>query len=190
MLAVLREAAAREGVTVQAVEATAEATGLPGAAFDVALAGEAWHWFDAPRALAEVARIVRDRGGLAFFWNVVDEAQTPLIAAERALVTRYGIDGSDIRKPGPLDETRDAVRAADGFEEPAFVQLPHLVPMTGAEYLGWARTKSHLRTAPAELQERYLRDFERMLVAHGVAPDEQIDIPFIVDCWLAARRRA
>ena len=187
MLEILRRSAGAEGLTVATVEATAEATGLPDHAFDLAAAGEAWHWFDAPRVLAELARIVRPTGGIAFFWNVVDESDNALTAAERALVTRYRIDGGDIRKAGPLPETRDAVRNAAGYAEPEFVQVPHSVPMTGAEYLGWARTKSHLRTQPSELQARYLRDFEHMLAAHGVGPTDQIQVPFIVDCWMAAR---
>jgi SAM-dependent methyltransferase len=187
MLDVLQRMARQEGHAIKVVEANAEATGLPDAAFDVALAGEAWHWFDAPRTLAEVARIVRAGGGFAFFWNVVDEDGLDIAAAERALVTRYGIDGGDIRRPGPRPETRDALRAAAGFQDPEFVAIPHAVRFTGAGYLGWARTKSHLRTAPADLQARYLVDFEQMLTAHGIGPEDEIVIPFIVDCWMAAR---
>jgi hypothetical protein len=137
-----------------------------------------------------VARIVRPRGGFAFFWNVVDEARSDLIAGERRLVTEYGIDGEDIRPPGPRPETADAIRSAPGFGEPRFIQLQHSVPMTGASYLGWTRTKSHLRTAPDDLQQRFVSDFERMLRAHGVGSDDRVDVPFVVDCWIAPRNDA
>jgi SAM-dependent methyltransferase len=186
MLEVLRRVSAAEGLEVATVRASAEDTGLPGASFDGALAGEAYHWFDAPAALAEMARIVRPGGGIAFFWNMGDE-QTPLVAAERALVTRYGIDGSDVRKPGPLPETRAAIRAASAFDEPEFVQVPHVVTVTGAEYVGLAHTKSHLRTAPDDLQRRYGRAFEAMLRAHGIGPTDHIEVPYVVDCWIAKR---
>jgi SAM-dependent methyltransferase len=187
MIEVLRGAAAGEGFEVEAIQATAEDTGLEDARFDVATAGEAWHWFDGPRALAEVARIVRVGGGFAFFWNVVDEATSELVAAERQLVVEYGVSGGDIRLPGPRPETAAMVRDTGAFEEATFIQVPHQVPMTGAEYVGFARTKSHLRTAPSELQERYLRAFDDMLRAHGVGPMDRIEVPFIVDCWLARR---
>jgi SAM-dependent methyltransferase len=187
MIEVLRRTASAEGFDVEAIEATAEDTGLEDARFDVATAGEAWHWFDGPRALAEVARIVRPDGGFAFFWNVVDEAGSELVAAERQLVAEYGVSGGEIRLPGPRPETAAMVRDAGAFEEAAFIQVPHQVPMTGAEYVGFARTKSHLRTAPPELQERYLRAFDDMLRAHGVGPTDRIEVPFIVDCWLARR---
>jgi SAM-dependent methyltransferase len=188
MLAVLRERAAAEGVKVDTALASAERTGLPDAAFDVALAGEAYHWFDAPVALAEMARIVRPRGGIAFFWNMVDPDRSALVESERRLVAEFGIDGSDVRKPGPRPETREAILAAGAFEEPDFEQVSHAIPMTGADYVGLAYTKSHLRTAPAELQERYRSAFEAMLAGHGITPGDRIEVPYVVDCWIARRK--
>jgi SAM-dependent methyltransferase len=188
MIEELRRAATLEAVEVEPIEATAEETGLGDARFDVATAGEAWHWFDGPRALAEVARILKPGGGFAFFWNVVDEAHSELVAAERQLVAAYGVSGGDIRLPGPRPETAAMVRASRTFEEATFIQVPHQVAMTGAEYLGFARTKSHLRTAAPELQDRFLRAFEAMLRDHGVGSADRIEVPFIVDCWLARRR--
>lgn len=187
MLEVLRERAAAEGVEIRVARASAEETGLPTAAFDAALAGEAYHWFDAGSALAEMGRIVRPGGGIAFFWNVGDE-RSPLVADERRLVAEFGIDGSDVRRPGPLPETRDAVRAAGAFDEPEFVQVPHVVTMSGADYLGLAFTKSHLRTAPAELQARYRGAFTEMLERNGVGPTDTVEVSYIVDCWIATRR--
>ena len=180
--------AAAEGVAVDVVVATAERTGLPDAAFDAALAGEAYHWFDAPSALGEMARIVRPGGGVALFWNVVDEGRSPLVASERRLVAEYGIDGSDVRRPGPQPETRAAIRAVGAFEEPDFVQVSHVVHMTGADYVGLAHTKSHLRTAPAELQDRYLSAFTAMLAGHGIGGTDRIEVPYVVECWIARRR--
>jgi SAM-dependent methyltransferase len=188
MLAVLRERAAHEGVAVETVVATAELTGLPDAAFDAALAGEAYHWFDAPTALAEMGRIVRPGGGIAFFWNVVDEKRSALVESERRLVAEFDIDGTDVRKPGPRPETRAAIVSSGAFEEPAFVQVPHIVPMTGADYVGLAYTKSHLRTAPAQVQERYRSAFEAMLAGHGIAAGDRIEVPYVVDCWIARRK--
>lgn len=190
MLEVLRRVSAAEQLEVATVRASAEATGLLSGSFDAALAGEAYHWFDAPAALAEMGRIVRPGGGIALFWNMVEEDQSPLVAAERELVTRYGIDGSDVRKPGPLPETRAAIRAAGAFDEPEFVQVPHVLTTTGADYVGLAHTKSHLRTAPDDLQRQYGRAFEAMLVAHGIGPTDQFEIPYLVDCWIARRSKA
>ena len=189
MLAVLRERAAAEAVDIEVVQASAERTGLPSAAFDVALAGEAYHWFDALAALREMGRIVRPGGGIAFFWNVGDE-EAPLVASERALVAEYGIGGSDVRKPGPLPETRDAIVAAGPFHEPEFVQVRHEVTMSGSDYIGLAYTKSHLRTAPVEIQDGYRSAFAAMLATHGIGPENRIEVPYVVDCWIARRTDA
>jgi len=54
----------------RAVEGTAEATGLPGGAFDMATAFQAAHWFDFNKAQAEMERLVRPGGLLAMAWNL------------------------------------------------------------------------------------------------------------------------
>lgn len=187
MLAVLCERAAREGLQIETRVATAECTGLPDAAFDAALAGEAYHWFDAPKALTEMGRIVRAGGGIALFWNMVDPDRSDLVAGERRLVAEYGIDGSDVRPHGPEPATRDAIIATGAFEEPTFVQVSHVVPMRGEEYVGLAYTKSHLRTAPADVQARYRSAFEAMLADHGIGAKDVVEVPYVIDCWIARR---
>lgn len=188
MLEVLERRAAQEGLRIATRLATAEATGLPAAAFDAAVAGEAYHWFEPPAALAELARIVRPGGGIAFFWNVVDESRSDLVAGERSLVHGHGVSGAEVRRPGPNPETRDAIRSVGAFEEPRFVQVPHVVTMTGARYRGLAFTKSHLRTAPMATQEAFGRAFDALLAEHGIAPHATIEVPYVVDCWIARRR--
>jgi SAM-dependent methyltransferase len=64
MLQAARALEADAGVRVEYRVARAERTGLPDAACDVVTAGQCWHWFDRPRAAAEVARILRNDGAL------------------------------------------------------------------------------------------------------------------------------
>jgi SAM-dependent methyltransferase len=45
-------------------DGVAERIPLPDASVDAVVVGSAWHWFDPARALAEVARVVRDGGRL------------------------------------------------------------------------------------------------------------------------------
>ncbi|WP_405532674.1 class I SAM-dependent methyltransferase [Streptomyces avidinii] len=76
------------GVQIQYHVGMAESTGLPDQAFDVVSAGQCWHWFDAPRATAEVRRLLRPRGQLViahFDWlplpgNVVSATEELITA--------------------------------------------------------------------------------------------------------------
>jgi ubiquinone/menaquinone biosynthesis C-methylase UbiE len=62
---------------------TAEAIPLDDASVDAVFVGEAFHWFDAERAVPEIARVLRPRGGLARLSNQWWETDPPL--PERAL---------------------------------------------------------------------------------------------------------
>jgi SAM-dependent methyltransferase len=53
---------------------TAEALPIAGDRADAITVAQAFHWFDAPRALAEMARVLRPGGGLGLIWNERDES--------------------------------------------------------------------------------------------------------------------
>ena len=52
------------GVATDYVTARAEHTGLDDHAFDVVTAGQCWHWFDRPKAAAEIRRLLKPGGSL------------------------------------------------------------------------------------------------------------------------------
>ncbi len=52
------------GVEVNYIHAKAERTGVPTDYADVVSAGQCWHWFDRPLAIAEVQRILKPAGRL------------------------------------------------------------------------------------------------------------------------------
>ncbi|MGN6331955.1 MAG: class I SAM-dependent methyltransferase [Motilibacteraceae bacterium] len=64
---------------VPAAVARAEQLPLPGHVVDAVTVGQAFHWFDAPRALAEFARVLRPAGVLAMCWNRTDMAVAPWV---------------------------------------------------------------------------------------------------------------
>lgn len=90
------------GVSVEYVEAPAEATGLSAGAFDVVSAGQCWHWFDRPAAAREAMRLLGVGGAiviahldwLAFTGNVV--------AATEELILRYMPAGAPAHGPWPF----------------------------------------------------------------------------------------
>jgi ubiquinone/menaquinone biosynthesis C-methylase UbiE len=69
MLEILRERLPGVRVT----EAGAEEIPGPDSMYDVVVAAQAFHWFDAERALPEIARVLRPGGRLSLVWNLRDE---------------------------------------------------------------------------------------------------------------------
>lgn len=99
----------------RAVAGVAEAIGLPDASADAVTVAQAFHWFDGPRALAEIHRVLRPGGVLALIWNrrdLRDELQQRLgdllephrggVPAHRDDAWRAAIEASPLF--GPLRE--------------------------------------------------------------------------------------
>lgn len=59
MISQARELDRQRQVNIRYVEAKAEATGLGADSVDIVTAGQCWHWFDQPRVIAEVIRLLR-----------------------------------------------------------------------------------------------------------------------------------
>jgi len=62
----------RELPAVPVAAAVAEALPFADGALDAVTVAQAFHWFDRPRAYAELARVLRPGGGLSLVWNTRD----------------------------------------------------------------------------------------------------------------------
>jgi SAM-dependent methyltransferase len=74
------------------VDGTAEATALADRSVDLIVAGQAFHWFDQPRARREFARILRPGGFVALIWNERRADSTPFLAEYEQLLRDYAPD--------------------------------------------------------------------------------------------------
>ena len=72
-VAAMRDELVRPVPGVEALDGTAEDLPLGDGSVDAVVSAQAFHWFDAPPALAEVHRVLRAGGRLALVWNVRDE---------------------------------------------------------------------------------------------------------------------
>jgi SAM-dependent methyltransferase len=83
------------------IPATAENTTLPPNSVDFVTAGQAFHWFDIPKAQAEFARILKAQGWLVLVWNTRHNDATPFLKAYEQLLRTYSEDYLSVRHNRP-----------------------------------------------------------------------------------------
>lgn len=76
----------------RSVAGDAEDTTLPGHCCHLVIAGQAFHWFDVPRAAIEARRILRPAGWAALIWNDRQSTGSAFLAGYEALLRVHGID--------------------------------------------------------------------------------------------------
>ncbi len=74
------------------VAGLAEATSLPNASIDLVVAGQAFHWFDSPKARIEFQRILRPGGFAALIWNTRRVDATPFLREYERVLHQFGTD--------------------------------------------------------------------------------------------------
>lgn len=78
------------------VDGRAEATGLPDRCADVAVAGQAFHWFDPAGTRAELGRILRGRRPCAVVWNTRAARPSGLAPAWEEFLRQHSRDYLEI----------------------------------------------------------------------------------------------
>ncbi|MDP6068189.1 MAG: class I SAM-dependent methyltransferase [Alphaproteobacteria bacterium] len=92
LLGEARRLDAEAGVETDCVLGRAEETGLPDTSFDVVTVGQAWHWFERPKAAAEARRLLVPGGAMAmahFDWLPVPGS---VVEASEALIQAHNPD--------------------------------------------------------------------------------------------------
>lgn len=79
-----------------AVNGHATDTGLDAGSIDLAIAAQAFHWFDQDAARREFARILRPGGLAAIIWNSRRLVGTPFLEGYEALLKTYGTDYTSV----------------------------------------------------------------------------------------------
>jgi SAM-dependent methyltransferase len=153
----LERARAAGGATYRRGESTA--TGLDAASFDLAIAAQAFHWFDIPATLAELRRILVPRGWCAAFWNL--RADTPPLREYDALLRRYSTTYAKTPKPLP---TIAAIEARPEVVSATKAEFPNAQRLDREGLVGRALSSSFVQHGVDERAtfERELRDlFDR-----------------------------
>jgi SAM-dependent methyltransferase len=141
---------------VEALEAPAESIPLPDETVDAAFAGQAYHWFDRERALPELQRVIKARGGLVLLWNWWNE-RDPL---QRELAELVGFAGHD-------PHTDEELPGEPWFREVGRTVVETLEESSPDALVGYLSTASAFLTAEPEEREESLRAVHELASRYG-----------------------
>ena len=108
------------------VAGTAESTGLPDRSVDLAIAAQAFHWFDAARTKNELGRILRSpESRIALVWNARRAEGTSFVEAYERLLLEHGTDYKEVGHRG-VGRERLAAFFGGPFEQRRFDNVQRL----------------------------------------------------------------
>jgi SAM-dependent methyltransferase len=150
--------------TAMTVAARAEALPLPDAAVDAVTVAQAFHWFDAPAALAEMHRVLRPGGAVAVLFNIRD-LDDPLQAE---LDEQLRADRGDT--PSWASREWDAaLRAAAGFTTPEEHTEPHVHHLDEDGFVARVASVSFVARLPDGRRRQVLQAARELFHRHASA---------------------
>jgi SAM-dependent methyltransferase len=164
-------------VDAEVVDGTAESIPLEDGSADAVTAAQAFHWFDSERALPELARVLRQRGGIALIWNVRDESH-PLHQAYAEEIRPYKGEAYPVGGGHPAGEPLASALFVD-VEERTF---PHVQLMDANGLVARAASVSFIARLPEDERAGLL---ERI---RALAPPGTFEFPYVTKVFTGRSR--
>jgi SAM-dependent methyltransferase len=147
----MRAVLSRRVVDAEALPGTAEQIPLSDESVDGVFVGEAFHWFDGPRALSEIARVLRPGGGLALLWNEpVKPVEPPVGEPADAVVDEAIRRGGEPGGPRYRSGVWRGPFATAPFEALREAHLDHEVTVGRDELIAYVLSISSIASLPSD----------------------------------------
>lgn len=159
-----------------AVLARAEQIPLRARSVDVVVAAQAFHWFDASRALPEIARVLRPGGHLSLAWNLRDE-RVPWVRRLGALI------GTQEQATDPTNTL--LASHLFGYVESSTYRFWQRLDRTLLRDLVISR--SNVATMDGAARETVLGAVDDLYEEYGRGPDGML-LPYVTHCYRAVVR--
>jgi SAM-dependent methyltransferase len=174
--ALAEQLASRSGLVI--VSGSAEETGLARRSIDLALAAQAFHWFDAERSKSELRRILSSpESRVALVWNARRALGTPFVEAYEQLLLRHGTDYKEVGHRG-VGRERLASFFGGAFDERRFDNVQRLdFPGLSARLL----SSSYVPAAGQSGHEEMMAALGELFAAHQA--DGAVEL--LYDCELS-----
>lgn len=131
--------AAKPHPLVEFREGTGESTGLAEASVDIVAAFQAFHWFDAPRALVEFHRVLKPGGRAALVWNLRDH-EDAFTGAYTEVIQRFATMPAAEERP----DAGDPLMTSGLFRDFQRFTFSHFQALTLEGLVGRAKSTSYL----------------------------------------------
>jgi SAM-dependent methyltransferase len=163
--------------SVDVVDGGAESIPLPDASVDVVCAATAFHWFDHEVAMPEIARVLRDGGGLGLVWNDRDE-RVPWVR-EMTEIIRW-----DGYRPYGIDfDWRPFIELGGFFNYGGRLQVPYVQLLDRASFIDRVSSISYISTLSPEARAPVLARCADLVAGF----DEPFELPYQCDVIWAFR---
>jgi SAM-dependent methyltransferase len=180
----MRRLLARLCPTVPVMAGAAERLPLRTGSIDAVTVAQAFHWFDADAAFAELHRVLRPGGRVGLIWNGrdrrvawVDEVWSVIDRVERRAPWRD--------HDRPADQ---ALGERPGFGPLRRATFHHEQPVTPEAMLDRFRSVSHVAVLPPPHREAVLSEVREILGSHPETKGrDELRLPYRVDCLWCER---
>jgi len=180
----MRRLLAQQCPAVPVAAGTAERLPLRTCSIDAVTVAQAFHWFDAGTAFAELRRVLRPGGRVGLIWNVRDRSVAWVDALWSVMdrVERKAPWRDHERPPG------EALGARTGFGPLGQATFHHTQAVTPEGVLDRFRSVSHVAVLPARRREAVLDEVREILAAHPETRGRaELLLPYRVDCLWCER---
>jgi SAM-dependent methyltransferase len=160
----MRSVIERSFPAVEVVKGSAEEIPLADGSADAVFVAQAFHWFDGPRALGEISRVLRPGGGLALIWNSTpwENRDGPWFSALDDVLERSRADLSTLRRHG----SGEWMRAFEGdrlFQPLASAEFENAHRASRADFLAALASRSYVASMAEAERDELLAEVERLL---------------------------
>ncbi|MGH9019948.1 MAG: class I SAM-dependent methyltransferase [Acidimicrobiales bacterium] len=170
----MRDVLRRALPEVTALDGRDVAIPLADASLDAVFVAQAFHWFDAPRALDEIRRVLRPGATLALLWNERDETVPWVGDLSRAM--RW-----DVCMPYEVGRDFAPVVAAGPFVDVERRSFDHHQVLTREALYRLVLTRSYVAVMTDDERAPLMAQVERVVEAL----DEPVTLPYVTEVYRA-----
>jgi ubiquinone/menaquinone biosynthesis C-methylase UbiE len=147
----MREALQTSTQDVEVLEGSDIDIPLGDESVDVVFVAQAFHWFNAPRALEEIHRVLKPNGGLGLIWNERDESVDWVLSLSRAMQW-------DTKQPYDVGADFTEIVASGPFKDIERVTFAHSQTLSREGLLRRVLSTSYISTMMDEQRDLLMSD--------------------------------